>query len=201
MNWNEITLENALNFISKKKKLEDKYCDLVDFVYLLGKLTGHEDCANNIVEELDKICDEYVLEDFRQKYVYNTEKHHIPLYFVEVGVLLKEDNEEFEDYQISDFYDDKFGFYDENKLAFFDLKEAMDYARKYAEKGVINTYAFVYYDRVNVDEMSDHQLLEILNCRCVDDMPIVNKDSLIWFISKDEHKEVVGWYLDEHKAE
>lgn len=200
MNWNEITLENALNFISKKKKIEDKYGDLVNFVYLLGRLTGHEDCTNNIIEELDKIYDEYVLEDFRQKCVYNTEKHHIPLYFVEVGVLLKEDNEEFEDYQISDFYDDKFGFYDENKLAFFDLKEAMDYARKYVEKGVINTYAFVYYDRVNVDEMSDYQLLEVLNSRCMDDMPIVDMDSLIWFISKDEHKEVVGWYYDETKV-
>ena len=135
----------------------------------------------------------------RQKFA--NKEHHIQLYFVEVGVLLKEDNEEFEDYQISDFYDDKFGFYDENKLAFFDLKEAMEYARKYVEKGVIDTYAFVYYDRVNIDEMSDYQLLEILNSRCMDDMPIVDMDSLIWFISKDEHKEVVGWYLDEHKAE
>ena len=49
------------------------------------------------------------------------------LYFVEVGVLLNPNDKEFDYYHINGFYDDEFGFYDENRLTYLNYDEAKEY--------------------------------------------------------------------------
>lgn len=74
------------------------------------------------------------------------------VYCVEVGVLLKQDNEEFDYYTIKGFFDDYCAFYDENRVLFFDYEKALNYAKKYVENGVVNTYAVVHYDIFNFSD-------------------------------------------------
>lgn len=63
------------------------------------------------------------------------------LYKVEVGVLLKKDNPEYEYY--SHVYDKKHGFYDENVVFFTNSAQASEFALSYVMKGVVRTYAIV----------------------------------------------------------
>ena len=62
---------------------------------------------------------------------------------LDVGVLLTKNDEEFDFY--SCVYDHKYGYYDENQIAYkeCDLAEAIKYAREYVTDGVDMTYAVV----------------------------------------------------------
>jgi hypothetical protein len=61
----------------------------------------------------------------------------------DVGVLLTSDDEEFEYY--SQVYDHKYGYYDENQIAYkeADTDEAIEYAKQYVADGVDMTYAVI----------------------------------------------------------
>ena len=65
----------------------------------------------------------------------------IILYKVEVGVLLQENNKEFNDYAC--VYDKKHAYYDENTLFFTNKSKAIAWAKKYVHRGVARTYAVV----------------------------------------------------------
>lgn len=88
------------------------------------------------------------------------------VYCVEVGVLLKQHDEEFNYYTIKGFYDNYCAFYDENRVLFFDYEKALNYAEKYVENGVINTYAIVHHDIFN---FSDEDIENIENYGYADD--------------------------------
>ena len=63
------------------------------------------------------------------------------VYLLEVGVLLDEDDEEYEFY--SQAYDKAHGFYDEGQNYYVSLSKAIRSAKEYVEEGVENTYAIV----------------------------------------------------------
>lgn len=74
------------------------------------------------------------------------------LFILEVGVLLSPDNEEFDCYNITGFYENVFGFYDENVCVFLDYDKAKEYADFYVKDGVDNTYAYIRSGTYNLDE-------------------------------------------------
>lgn len=74
------------------------------------------------------------------------------VYCVEVGVVLDKNDCEFDCYTIGDFFDDCYGFYDENRVLTFDYQHAIDYAKDYVKNGVINTYAIIHSDIFNFDK-------------------------------------------------
>ena len=80
------------------------------------------------------------------------------LYFVEVGVLLTKTAHEFEEYKIRGFYDDVYGFYDENVATFTTYNKAKKYADTYVNNGNLNTYGFIQSANCNI---TDEQLEEI----------------------------------------
>ena len=186
-----MTYEEILNMVG------GDYGKLVDLLYGVGELTETNECINRVVDKLDRLDDEYLVEKFRTEHI---NQHHIPLYFVEVGVLLTEEDEDYDSYQINGFHEE-YGFYDENRCAYFDFKRAKEYADRYVADGVIGTYAIIHYTRVNVDYLSDNSIREILNSACYDDIPNPNVDDLIAFQSKVEDGSCYGWYYDETKVE
>ena len=80
------------------------------------------------------------------------------LFFVEVGVLLTPDDKEFDYYKINEFFDDRFGFYDENRLTFLNYDKAERYVKNYINEGVEKTYGFVHSVICNI---TDEELQEI----------------------------------------
>lgn len=62
-------------------------------------------------------------------------------YLLDEGVLLTEEDEEFEAYATA--YDEKYGYYDEGQCYEANKMTAIVNARRYVEDGVENTYAIV----------------------------------------------------------
>ena len=171
-----MTYEDILNMVG------GDYGKLTDLLYSVAELTEENKAINNIVDKLDRIDDDYLVEKFRSE---NADLIRKPLYFVEVGVLISKDDEEFESYQISGFHEE-FGFYDENRCAFFDLQEAIKYGEQYVEEGVIGTYAILQEEDIDLDDLSDRALLDILNSACYDDIPNPSEEFAMGFIYKRE---------------
>ena len=84
------------------------------------------------------------------------------LYFVEVGVLLPKDYDDYECYKIKNFFEDKYSFYDEDRCAYLTYKEAREYADKYIDEGVENTYAIVHSYSVDVED-EDIEYIDVDN--------------------------------------
>ena len=62
-------------------------------------------------------------------------------YLVDVGILLSENDDEFESYAI--VYDKKYGYYDEHQFYRLTKEAAFDYVKAYVEGGVDNTYGII----------------------------------------------------------
>lgn len=62
-------------------------------------------------------------------------------YFIEVGVLLKEDDEEFDNY--AEVYDKKHSFFDEDQYAVEEFEQAKKDVQEYVKDGVDRTYGIV----------------------------------------------------------
>ena len=62
-------------------------------------------------------------------------------YLVDVGVLLDDDHEEYDAYAI--VYDKAYAYYDENQFYTKTKEKAIEYVKKYIEKGVVGTYGVV----------------------------------------------------------
>lgn len=62
-------------------------------------------------------------------------------YLLDEGVLLTEEDEEFEAYAVA--YDKKYGYYDEGQCYETNKTKVIDNAKTYVEAGVDNTYAIV----------------------------------------------------------
>jgi hypothetical protein len=75
----------------------------------------------------------------------------IKLYKVEVGVLLKKDNHDYESY--SQAYDKQHGYYDENVIFFRNKKNAKEYLKNYVFFGVVGTYGILTELVYNQDEI------------------------------------------------
>lgn len=75
----------------------------------------------------------------------------IKLYKVEVGVLLKKDNHDYESY--SQAYDKQHGYYDENVAFFRNKKNAKEYLKNYVFFGVVGTYGILSELVYNQDEI------------------------------------------------
>lgn len=179
------TYEEVLNMVG------GDYEKLVDLLYGVAELTEEKERVNTIVDKLDRIDDEYITDKFRQEH-----NGHIPLYFVEVGVLLTEDCEEYDSYQINGFHEE-FGFYDENRCAYFKLEDAKKYGEKYVKDGVNGTYAVVHYTVINTDRLTDRNIVEITNSACYDDIPNPSEDCVIEFMYKKDDGSIY-YYDDAH---
>ena len=73
------------------------------------------------------------------------------IYFIEVGVLLDNTSELFEDYNM--VYDHNYGYYDENQFFQKDFQKAKQYVEEYVEKGINLTYGLI--KRYNLDYMPE----------------------------------------------
>lgn len=93
------------------------------------------------------------------------------LYFVEVGVLLPPNHDDYESYQIRHFHNE-FGFYDENKLTFLTQEKATEYAEYYVKNGANNTYAILYNFNCDITEQELDDIKNCLYCECSLEMPI-----------------------------
>ena len=98
----------------------------------------------------------------------------IKLYKVELGVLLKKDNNDYESY--SQVYDKQHGYYDENVVFFRNKKNAKEYLKNYVFFGVVGTYGIlselVYNQDDEIgytDEDTKRILKEIDECGIFDD--------------------------------
>lgn len=179
-----MTYEEVLNMVG------GDYGKLVDLLYGVAELTEEKESVNTIIDKLDRIDDEYIADKFRQEH-----KGHIPLYFVEVGVLLTKDDEEYDSYQINGFHEE-FGFYDENRCAYFNLEDAIKYGEEYVKDGVNGTYAILQEDEIDLDDLTDRALLDILNSACYDDIPNPSEECVIDFMYKKDDGSI--YYDDAH---
>lgn len=107
------------------------------------------------------------------------------LFILEVGVLLQPDNEEFDCYNITGFYENVYGFYDENLCVFLDFNKAKDYADFYVENGVNNTYAYIRNDIYNLDEEDFDSIENNLYYDNVDYN--FNENDVLYFIKKENN--------------
>lgn len=74
-------------------------------------------------------------------------------YMLEVGVLLKKEDEEFEQY--SQVYDKKHGYYDEYQEYVLKLENAKKKADSYVKEGVAGTYAIISQTYILDDVLDD----------------------------------------------
>jgi hypothetical protein len=97
----------------------------------------------------------------------------IKLYKVEVGVLLKKDNHDYESY--SQAYDKQHGYYDENVAFFRSKKNAKEYLKNYVFFGVVGTYGILselVYSQNEIgytDEDTKRIIKDIDECGIFDD--------------------------------
>lgn len=98
----------------------------------------------------------------------------IKLYKVELGVLLKKDNHDYESY--SQVYDKQHGYYDENVVFFRNKKNAKEYLKNNVFFGVVGTYGILSELVYNQDDEIDYTdedtkriLEEIDECGIFDD--------------------------------
>ena len=169
------------------------YDKLIGILNIVGEVTKTP--MDPTIDKLDKLYKDNIVGKFRNEH---SNEHHTPLYFVEVGVLLDKEYEEY-DYYAVDLCGKTLSLYDENRLAFFDLEEAKKYASLYLLGGVVNTYAIIYYTKVNLDSMTDTAIFEVLNDCCFNDMLNPNDDNTLIIQSKDEDGTIDGWYYDDTK--
>lgn len=106
------------------------------------------------------------------------------LFILEVGVLLQPDNEEFDCYNITGFYENVYGFYDENVCVFLDYDKAKKYAGFYVKEGVDNTYAYIRNETYNLDEEDLKNIEDSLSYDI--DYNFTEKD-VIYFIRKENN--------------
>ena len=89
------------------------------------------------------------------------------VYCVEVGVRLPKDHPEFDCYLVPKM-DKEWGLYDENQTVEFDYQNALEYAKKYVQDGVVGTYAIICEDIFNLDEDDIKEIEETGYCEFID---------------------------------
>lgn len=116
---------------------------------------------------------------------------HKNFYEVEVGIHLTEDNEEFNNYSITDVTNKTdFAYYVEKQVAFFEYKKALDFANDYVKNGVKNTYAFIYLEEYN---FSNEQIKSVKEFGTFDTNNIVIPpiNEWLYYIYKDENCNII----------
>lgn len=112
------------------------------------------------------------------------------LYFVEVGVLILPNNEEFYNYTIPNIYDNEFGFYDENRLAFLSYKEALDFLNNYVNNGIFMTYGMMWD---SMENLTDEQKQEIIDFNSFDYITMPYKiDDILIFKYKNKSNTIIN---------
>lgn len=114
-------------------------------------------------------------------------------YEVEVGIHLTKDvgEDEYDCYSIRDVTDKTdFAYYDENNVAFFDYRKALDFANDYVKKGIKNTYAFIYFKKHN---FTDEQIQSVKDFGTFDyNIPVVPPISeWLYYIYKDKNCNII----------
>lgn len=116
---------------------------------------------------------------------------HKNFYEVEVGIHLTDDNEEFDSYAVADVTNEtNLAYYDENQVAFFEYKKALDFANNYVKNGVKNTYAFIYLEEYN---FSSEQIEEVneFGTFDVNYITIPPISEWLYYIYKDENGNII----------
>ena len=75
------------------------------------------------------------------------------VYQYEVGILLDEDDDEYDSY--NEVWDKQHGFYNEDWGVELDLESAKEYVQSYVNDGVVNTYAIISEIIVSDEELED----------------------------------------------
>lgn len=120
-------------------------------------------------------------------------------YLVDVGVLLTENDEEFESYNM--VYDEKFGYYDEHMYYVADEDSAISQAKDYVQKGNPNTYGVVsyagsLYQWVDLDDesISDEEIDSFLG-----DLDVADEDylveNIVYSVYKDKNGKLVENFI------
>lgn len=112
------------------------------------------------------------------------------VYELEVGVLLESNNEEFDFYSIKNATEEtKYGYFDENRIEFFDYEKAKKYADNYVKNGVNKTYAFIFEETYNLEE---EDIKSINNWGYFDheiDVPSISK--WLYYTYKDKEGKII----------
>lgn len=120
-------------------------------------------------------------------------------YLVDVGVLLTENDEEFESYNM--VYDEKFGYYDEHMYYVADEDSAISQVKEYVQKGNPNTYGVVsyagsLYQWIDLDDesVSDEEIDSFLG-----DLDVADEDylveNIVYSVYKDENGKLVENFI------
>lgn len=106
------------------------------------------------------------------------------LFFVEVGVLLTKDHDEYNYYCLQDFYTDMYyAFYDENRIAFTNKDTALDYLKQYVKNGVVNTYGILHSYVCNITDEQLQEIEDFGSCEYIDNP---TKETTLHFEYKDD---------------
>lgn len=124
---------------------------------------------------------------------------------LECGVLLKEDNPEFDSYSVA--YDHKHGYYDETYLNSLeeDFNALKEDGLEYIKKGVNGTYAIM--TKIDVQGTKDDDFIQdaikgIEDGMCIDnsvdllDNEQFKASNVIWSAYKDENGEIIENFVD-----
>jgi hypothetical protein len=99
------------------------------------------------------------------------------IYMVEVGVEIDKKEDEYENYLININGLDRH-LYDENVVAFFNKKKALDFINKYIDMGVKNTYGVLW----NVNrKLDDYEMDEVVNQGYLEDEFLPRKIDNVYF--------------------
>lgn len=112
------------------------------------------------------------------------------IYELEVGVHLKPEDKEFDCYEISGITPiTNLAYYDENRLDFINIKQAIAYAKEYVKNGNNNTYAFIYSEMCKLDEKD---IINIKNNAYLDkSFDIPEFKDLDYYIYKDDNGNII----------
>ena len=119
-------------------------------------------------------------------------------YLVEVGVLLKKDNPEYEAYKNKNVYDGSGSFYDEDQFYELSEEKAKEYALKYVKEGIGGTYGIVKKtfipeeDAVNMENGIDAPYVEGES---------YDVSSVVFSVHKNDDGEMIPLFKDQVREE
>lgn len=111
------------------------------------------------------------------------------LFFVEIGLLLKKGDEWFDYYNIENFYQNEYGFYDYNRLTFFDYNKARKYVEKWLEEETENHYAFIHNGLFDIIDEQEQEINDCAYCEYSLDNP--QPQDVIYFARKEKDKIII----------
>lgn len=106
-------------------------------------------------------------------------------YLIDVGVLLTEDNELYDEIYAS-VYDERYGYFDEGQFYVATQEEGIQYVQDYVKNGVNNTYGIVSKTQV-------HDYLDF-DDHCVEDEDYL-VENIVFSLRKDDNRDLIENFI------